>query len=62
MPIVIHAHWIANNICSNCKQSITGWAIQQGYTECPNCHAIMDEDSFYSFEERLKRMSLKEEK
>jgi len=38
---IVYAHWIANNICSHCKKSIFGYAIQQGYDRCPYCGAHM---------------------
>lgn len=39
---VVHGYWIANNICSVCREGIKGWAIQSGYKFCPNCGAKMD--------------------
>ena len=43
-------HWIANNICSICKKSVKGYAIQQEFYYCPNCGAKMGgtfEESVY---------------
>ena len=42
--------WIANNICSICKKSVKGYAIQQKFYYCPNCGAKMGgtfEESVY---------------
>ena len=39
---VRHGRWIANNICSECRKSIMGYAIQNRYLYCPHCNAMMD--------------------
>ena len=41
---VVHARWIANRICSNCRKELTEWAAQNGYLYCPNCGAKMDKE------------------
>ena len=35
------AYWIANNICSNCRKSVKGLAIQLKYYYCPHCGYLM---------------------
>ena len=43
---IVHARWIANRICSNCRKELTEWAAQNGYFYCPNCGAKMDAEGF----------------